>query len=218
MGLTYTICYCKNGRKCKSRVHEKRDEMFEAPHWEEITTNVRGYLSEEVCVPNAQKNVSVPSDLLKYLNGVVQAIADARSVDESNTAICLKALLSLSSAITNVSAYINQIASGADRRIGGDVSTASLYLDAIGPDTDPFVSTAKVLVKGLHRACFELAESKKASDDVYIFHHLGLAYDLFTELNRLSCDAIGHISTERLLAKEHPHVHLLERRWQAAGI
>jgi len=218
MGLTYTICYCKNRRKCKSRVHDKREEMFEAPHWDEITSNVRGYLNEEVCVPNAQQSVSVPQALLENLNGVVQAISNARSVDESNTALCLQALLDLSSAIANVSAHINRLASGADRSTGEGATTANLDLDAVGPDTDPFVSTAKTIVQGLHRACFELAESKKASDEVYIFHHLGLAYDLFTELNRLSCDAIGHISTERLLAKDHPHVQLLERRWQAAGI
>ncbi|MEP6879140.1 MAG: hypothetical protein ABI865_09850 [Nitrosospira sp.] len=195
--------------------------MYEASHWDEITDNIRRYLAEDVCVPGAKTTVSVPITLIKNLNGIVAAIAEARFVDETNATLCLQSLTNLSMRIASILAEINKISGGkADTTAvtQSDISNGSLDLEAAGSSTDPFINTAKIIVQGLHRAFFELAESNRSGDNVYVFHHLALVYDLFSELNRLSCDAISHISTERLLSKEHPHMQLLERRWQEDGI
>lgn len=221
MGMTYTFCYCTYNRKCKSRLGEKKEETFDPEHWGEIKDNLGRYLAEDVCVPGAEKQVRIPSVAVQLLSSALGSVAVIRATNTTNASECLEALSGATANLARIGEIcqrLNEVSPGNELPHSLATLTADEPSLQQAASDDPFVQTAAVIVKALHRAIFELMESKRIGDNAYVFHHLALVFDGVQELYRLTAEAMGHIGSERLLPEEHGHNALLERRWQAEGI
>lgn len=224
MGISYTICYCTYNKKCKSRFGEKKEDTFDEAHWGEIRDNTKQYLADDVCVPGAEKQVRVPFVVVELLNTTLSSLTKIRSADPTKPEDCLAALSSAHEAVSRISYLCHQInAAPADKglRLSASLqreSDASPSVSIAESSGDPFLETAAILVVALHRSIYELMESKKTGDSVYIFHHLAIVFDTTQELYRLLVEAMGHIGSERFLPQEHQHYGLLEQRWERDGV
>lgn len=224
MGISYTFCYCTYNSKCKSRFSEKKEATFDEEHWGEIRDNMSRYLADDVCVPGAEKRVSVPVVVIDLLNSTIKHLERIRNADPTNPTECLEALSLAHESVSRISYLCHQInAAPADKelRLSASLqrrSDASPTIAAAQASGDPFLETAAILINALHRSIYELIESKKTGDSIYIFHHLAIVFDGVQELYRLMVEAMGHIGSERFLPQEHQHYALLEQRWESDGI
>lgn len=227
MGMTYTICYCISPlRKCKSRFGEKtKEEIIDKQHWEETRENLTRYLADEVCVPGTTAAVQVPTEAIGLLNDYTTWIREVDQLNTLDAAACLRALSHGNELASRIAYLVHRIA--ATPLENGKLKTNSALRNSSSealsiptrlPEHTLHVEIADLLVRSIHRALFELVESKRSGDRAYVFHHLALAVDGVTELFRLTTEAIGHIGSERLLSAEHPHYRSLESRWDEDGI
>ncbi|MEQ1574678.1 MAG: hypothetical protein ABL993_10575 [Vicinamibacterales bacterium] len=221
--MTYTFCYCIN-RKCKSRFGEKKEDMFDQQHWGEIKENFGIYLKEEVCVPQAEKTVKVPQVVVDLLSDFLVNLKQLRASDTTNAAHCLDALSRTNESLSRLSYVCHQLNATPYQqplRITASMAKTTATeprFAVIAEGTDQFQDMALIIVKALHRAIYELVESKRTKDPAYVFHHLALVFDGLQELYRLVGEAMGHIGSERFLPPEHAHHGILEQRWQTDGI
>lgn len=222
MGLTYTICYCTYNRKCKSRIAEHKADMFDSSHWGEINENIGRYLAEGICVQDARESLYSSERGYRLLADFMNLVARGRRAENENPLALTELLLSAWSTLSQLSAEALKIASAGlseDEQIKSVGQTSDLTSgDQTDVAEDPFVKTAANFCQALERGLFELAEAKRLSDVFSTFHHTTLVFDTIQEMHRLACEAMGHLSSERMLPATHPHMRLLEKRWQQAEL
>jgi hypothetical protein len=220
MGMSYTLCYCTYNKKCKSRVAEDKKEMFDESHWGEVSENIDRYLKEEVCVSGAVDKPYTSKQLGRLLREYVSIVSEGRRAENENPTELTKLLQRVWMILSSMSAHAREISlhgtpPSEQQPIELDAQQSG---DSARNGRDPFVRVAAKFCAALSRASFELSEANKTKDDFSIFHHSVLVFDSVQEMHRLACEAMGHLSSERMLQKDHPHRQMLERRWDEAGI
>jgi hypothetical protein len=214
MGLSYTVCYCRDGSKCKGRASEK--DKFNEAHWGEVRENLKRYLNEPICVPGATGQEPAPEEVESAVTDYMQAIAESRSHHFSGdyamwhrrrvtTAQALARLSELPSELLSGQGESNQASSAADPQVSVDIDEVTRLV----------MEMADLLADSYRRAAIELVSSVQSKQDIHIFHHFGLLTDIVAEMHALAIQATAHISTENMLPNDHPHRTAIERRQQS---
>lgn len=201
MGTTKFICYCRPPfRYCKSGVTPEGSSCFETDYWAEVRSNIERYLAEDICVPGAGTVERVHRKLHEILVGYLDQLGAVRALQGASLARSAEALVALNNVNASILAYGADLVAGKDLQLG---ELVSFDIPQVVRD-DACLNMARLLVVAAHRAAHELIESISSNNQLYIFHHHAVFYDISQHMTRLISEA-WVANSEALLDEDHPH-------------
>lgn len=201
MAISKFICHCLAPfRLCKGGIRDDGTSCFDHDHWAETRTNIERYLSEDICVPEAETAEKVHQEFHDALAEYLHQLSIARSRQSADLESSAHSLARLNQANASLLAYGPHLVA---RGTPADAALVHLDIPAVD-ESDRCLSMARLLAIGAHRAAHELIESIRLGDEVYIFHHHTILYDIVQEMTRLIGEA-WTANSEDYLAQDHPH-------------